>query len=362
MLDYLMAAGALLGAVDRAVLRNRLGLGERFEEGFLCLGAIALNMAGIMCIAPALAGWMSPIAAFLLTPLHMDPAMIGALFANNMGGWPLAEGLAVDPEMGRFFGLVVSSMLGASLVYTIPIGLGLIGEKAVPYFLRGMLIGLLTMPMGAFVGGCLMGIAPAKLVWNMLPSLLLVAVLLVIFRSWPEKLIGWFGHAAKGIQFVAVIGLGAAAFSELSGMTLIPGMDSLSEAMRIVAEMGIVQLGCLPLAELFIRLLKNPLARLGKLLRIDPIAAAGLPIACVNVVSVFVMVKDMDRRGTVLFSAWAASSIAVLTAHFSYTRAIDSAMVTPVIAAKLISAVTALFLAYFMEKGETVSANFKDLK
>ena len=50
----IMAAGALLGGIDR-ILGNRMGLGDRFEEGFRLLGPVALAQAGIICIAPVLA-------------------------------------------------------------------------------------------------------------------------------------------------------------------------------------------------------------------------------------------------------------------------------------------------------------------
>ena len=40
----IMAAGALLGGLDR-MLGNRLGLGEKFEEGFRLLGPVALALS-----------------------------------------------------------------------------------------------------------------------------------------------------------------------------------------------------------------------------------------------------------------------------------------------------------------------------
>ena len=48
---WIMAAGAATGGLDR-ICGNRLGLGKRFEEGFMLLGATALSMAGIICLTP----------------------------------------------------------------------------------------------------------------------------------------------------------------------------------------------------------------------------------------------------------------------------------------------------------------------
>ena len=62
------------------------------------------------------------------------------------------------------------------------------------------------------------------------------------------------------------------------------------------------------------------------------------------------MTKDMNEKGVVMFAAWACNAIAVFTAHFSYTRVIDEAMITPVIISKLVSACAAVVLAYFCER------------
>ena len=51
---YLMVVFMALGAVDR-ILGNRFGLGEKFEEGIMAMGSLALAMIGIICLAPVLA-------------------------------------------------------------------------------------------------------------------------------------------------------------------------------------------------------------------------------------------------------------------------------------------------------------------
>ena len=49
-----MAVFALIGGLDR-ILGNRIGLGERFEEGIAAMGSRGLAMLGIICLAPVLA-------------------------------------------------------------------------------------------------------------------------------------------------------------------------------------------------------------------------------------------------------------------------------------------------------------------
>ena len=59
VLIALMAVFALLGGLDR-ILGGRFGLGQRFEEGVLAMGSLALAMVGIVCLAPVLAAVLKP--------------------------------------------------------------------------------------------------------------------------------------------------------------------------------------------------------------------------------------------------------------------------------------------------------------
>ena len=50
---WIMAILALVGGIDR-IIGNKLGLGEKFEEGFNAMGPLALGMVGIVCLAPVI--------------------------------------------------------------------------------------------------------------------------------------------------------------------------------------------------------------------------------------------------------------------------------------------------------------------
>ena len=59
--------------------------------------------------------------------LGADPAMFATtLLANDMGGFALAQQLANDPQAGLFAGAILGAMMGPTLVFTIPVALGII--------------------------------------------------------------------------------------------------------------------------------------------------------------------------------------------------------------------------------------------
>ena len=94
---YLMVVFMALGAVDR-ILGNRFGLGEKFEEGIMAMGSLALAMIGIICLAPVLANLLRPVVVPLYQALGADPAMFrGYPPGQRHGGRALAQELALSP-------------------------------------------------------------------------------------------------------------------------------------------------------------------------------------------------------------------------------------------------------------------------
>lgn len=88
---YIMVLFMALGALDR-IIGNKFGLGEKFEEGILAMGSLALAMIGIICLAPVLANLLRPVVVPLYSLLGADPAMFaGTILANDMGGAPWPE-------------------------------------------------------------------------------------------------------------------------------------------------------------------------------------------------------------------------------------------------------------------------------
>ena len=56
----IMAFFAVLGGLDR-IFGSPFGLGEKFEEGILAMGSLAMAMLGIICLAPVLADLLRPV-------------------------------------------------------------------------------------------------------------------------------------------------------------------------------------------------------------------------------------------------------------------------------------------------------------
>ena len=349
---WLMAVFMVLGALDR-IFGSRFGLGKQFEEGILAIGALALSMLGILALAPVLAKLLKPILVPVYGFLGADPAMFaGTILANDMGGAPLAYELAQTQEAAQFGGLIIGSMLGATVVFIIPVALGIIQEEDRPALAKGVLAGVVTIPVGAFLGGLTAGFSVGMLLRNLVPIVLFAALIALGLWRFEKAMIRGFLGFGKGVLAVITVGLAAAVFTELTGVTLIPGMAPLSEGIEVVAQIGFVLAGAFPLVYGITKVFRKPLMKLGGLLGMNDIAAAGMVASLANVIPMFGMMKDMDRRGKIVNVAFAVSAAFVFGDHLGFTAGFDSSMLVPVIVAKLTGGAAAVLAALALTRKE----------
>lgn len=343
----IMAVGVLIGALDK-ITGNHLGLGERFDDGFRAMGSLALGMVGIVCLAPVISNLLGPIMIPACTAIGADPAIFGAILANDMGGYSLAMELAQNEQAGLFAGTIVAAMFGCTLVFSIPIGFRLIEKEDIYYFSEGLLAGFIAIPIGCVVGGCVAGFSFKIVIKNIIPILALSILLALGLKKTPDKMISGCTIFGKFITVVIYIGLASAAFEHLTGIAMIKGMKPIMEGMNTVAGIAIILLGAFPALTLLMKILDKPLNMLGRKIGLDSTSAAGLVFSLVNSVPVFTMMKDMKKRGIVMNTAWLVPATSTFGAHLGFTAGVQPQMIVPLIVGKLSAGVVALGVAYLI--------------
>lgn len=349
VLMAVMAAGVVLGGLDR-IMGNKLGLGEQFEKGFMLLGPMALSMAGMICLAPVLADVLGRVVVPLFQLIGVDPAMFGSLLAIDMGGYQLARELASDGRIGSYAGLVVSAIFGCTLVFTIPVGMGMIAPDSRPLFARGIMLGLTAMPVGLITGGLVSGLSLPVCLHQNLPIFALALLLLLGLWKIPEQMVRGFCLLAEGIKVLITVGLVLAAVESLTGWNPVPGMDPIGESMGVVSSIGVVMLGSLPIAELLLRALERPFAALGAKLGLRPQSLAGMLVSLATPLPTLAMYQDMDDRGKVAAGAFLVSGASLLAAHMGFVVGTEPDMLAPLIAGKLSGAAAAAALALWTQR------------
>lgn len=341
----MMAVFALLGGLDR-ILGGRFGLGSRFEEGILSMGSLALAMVGIVSLAPVLAGILKPIVVPVYRLLGADPAMFaGTVLACDMGGGPLARQLTADPQAADLGGVITGSMLGATVVFTVPVAMGILEEEDRPAMAKGILCGMVAIPFGILAGGLTAGYAFSMVLRNLVPIVLMA--LLIALGLWraEKAMVAAFTAFGKILVAVVTVGLSGAIIQALTGFAVIPGLAPISEGFETVGTIAIVLAGAFPLVYVLTRVLNKPLMALGKLLGINEPASAGLIASLANSIATFDMVKDMDDRGKVVNIAFAVPAAFVFGDHLGFTAGFAPELLPAMIVGKLVGGVVAVGVA-----------------
>ena len=347
---------AALGAVD-FIIGNRFGIGKEFERGFALFCPMALSMLGMIVIAPAIGELLSPVFDGFYKAFGIDPSIIPAsVFANDMGGAPLAESVAKSEELGGYNAFVVSSMMGCVLSFTIPFSLGMVKKEQHGDLFLGLLCGIVTIPTGCFVAGLVCGIGVGALLLNLLPLIILSAIVGAALIFVPKICIKCFSVFGIFMRVLSIGGLVCAIFTFLTDIEICPYFDTFENGAFVCANACVTLAGALPFMYILSRLLDKPLGKLSTRIGINATSAIALLGTVVTNASTFGVMERMDRKGVVLNSAFAVSAAFTLGGHLAFTMAYDPSYVPPMIVGKLISGVFALGLAFVIYKRSTRAA------
>lgn len=349
---YIMLAFALVGALDRC-FGNKFGPGQAFEDGFGTMGPLVLAMVGINTVAPLLSKYLAPVLSPLCQSVGIDPSIVaGMLLANDSGGWPLAMALTQDEEIGRLSGSLIGSVMGTAVLFTIPVGFSATPAEKRRSVALGLIIGLITLPIGCVAGGLFMGIGPIKLLRNLLPLIVLSLIFVIglkFFESVTVTIIVWFGKlVTAGITVALAI---AIVMKQLNHP--IADLVPFDESLLVVGSIAIVLSGAFVML-FFVRLLfKKPLSVLGTRLSMNEASVVGMLTTMVNSIGTFGMMKDMNRRGVVVNTAFAVSGAFMLGDHVAFTASTEPSLVPVLIVGKLAGGAAAVAIALLLTKNST---------
>ena len=236
------------------------------------------------------------------------------------------------------------------MVFTIPVAMGILKEEDRPFLAKGILAGVVTIPVGLFVGGLVMGMPLLKILGNLIPIVLMAGLIAIGLWRAEDAMIKGFGIFGKGIIALITVGLAAGIFQAITGLSLIPGLAPIEEGFLTVGAIAIVLAGAFPLVLVLTKALQKPLLKLGITLGINETAAAGLVASLANSIATFGLVKDMDDRGKVVNIAFAVSAAFVFGDHMGFTAGFSPEVLPAMIVSKLVGGISAVAVALWLTK------------
>ncbi|MCC2258336.1 ethanolamine utilization protein EutH [Intestinimonas aquisgranensis] len=353
----------LVGAIDK-IRGNKLGYGEKFEDGFNAMGGLAMSMAGVVAAAPVLSMLLGPILKPIYGIFGANPAMFATtLLACDMGGYPLAMQLAGDDiAIGNFAGLILGTMMGPTIVFTIPVALGIIKKEDRGYLGAGVLAGMITIPIGCIVGGLMMNtLAPEyhlsiiTIIQNLIPVIIIAALIVIGLWCAPGPMIKGFNVFGTGVTIVITALTAIAVFEQITGI-MFPvfhimvenpsdGSRGLDSGLLTCGQIAIVLIGAFPMVEWITRTFGKPLEKIGAALGMNEQGSAGMVANLANNIAMFNIMGEMNPKGKLLNVAFSVSAAFVFGDHLGFTAGNNPDMIFPVIVGKLVAGITAIIVA-----------------
>lgn len=265
----------------------------------------------------------------------------------------------------------MGAMMGATIVFSIPVSLGIIEAEDRPFLAKGMLAGFVSIPFGAFIAGLVDGIPVGKIVVNLIPSLVLALLFAVGLALIPNGMMKGFNVFAIFISGFITLCLALAIINQLGafgwmqtgvltdlegnaeevGKNVIPfisfvaDMDPIGPQLETCGIIAITLAGAYPMVHFITTVLGKPLAAIGKLIGVNEMSAAGMVAALANNIPMFGMLKDMDERGKVLAVAFSVCASFALGDHLGFTAGQDASAIFPMVTGKLLGGVIGVVIA-----------------
>lgn len=362
----IMAAFMLVGAIDR-ICGNKLGYGEQFEEGINAMGGLAMSMAGVVAVAPVLALVLKPIFGPLYGLVGADPAMFATtLLACDMGGYPLAMAMASNETIGNYAGLILGTMMGATIVFTIPVALGIIDPEDRPYLGAGTLVGIVAIPFGCVAGGLMMNttqykISIGEILVNLIPVVIIAVAIAAGLWFAPSGMMKGFDKFGSGVTiFITAVtalaifqyntGIKLPIFAAMLDDSLIggEGVNGLESGLLTCGQIAIVLAGAYPMVKFVSEKFGKALGKIGSALGMNSIGSTGLVATLANNIAMFNILKDMNPKAKLLNCAFATCAAFLFGDHLGFCAANNPEMIVPMLVGKIVAGVIAVLLGNVM--------------
>lgn len=369
----------VVGAVA-AIRKEDSGLGAEFKAGLHSIGPIFVPVAGIMASVPYLSMFVENVIGPAFTAFGADPAMAATTFiAVDMGGYQLAEATAESTD-GWVMAAVAGYMAGATLVFSIPVGLAMLEKRDHKYMALGIMSGLLTIPIGVLItvailsgtGTLLRGeittsgdsthpfsMGIGEMLANIAPLAIVIALIALGLKLRPQWMITgfiWFGRvldaALKLVLAATIVEYFTGFFSWLFGAwgfaPIIADAEDQFRALEVAGYIGILLAGAFPMVWAIKTYLARPLAAIGRKVGISPEGTAGLLAGAANILALFHLIKSMPAKDKVLCIAFAVCSAFLLGDHLAFTANFQPNMIGALLIGKFSAGILAILLALWI--------------
>ncbi|MCQ0092261.1 ethanolamine utilization protein EutH [Roseovarius sp. M141] len=385
---YIIMACAVIGAIA-SIIDNESPLGKEFSAGLHAIGHIFIPVAGIMAAIPYLSAFINTFIGPLFQAVNADPAMAATTFiAIDMGGFQLARELALSNE-GWIVASITGFMAGATIIFTIPVGLSMLRKQDHQYMAVGIMCGVLAIPIGVLVSCLALGVMDIairpdinttgeatynlalntmQVLRNISPLIVFCLVLATCLKLFPSMMIrvflgfGRVMYACITLILVSSIveyftGFFTVIFGHWGFAPIIADTEDQFRALEVAGYIGIMLAGAFPMVYLMNRFLRRPMQWVGARLGLSSAGTAGLLAASANVLAMFRLIEDMPARDKVLVISFAVCGAFAFGDHLAFAANFQPTIILPLLLGKLIGGAAGFAIAAWVQKPDRIETS-----
>ena len=390
---YIMMACMVAGGVA-SMVRPESELGEQFIEGIYAVGPILFSVGGIYASIPYLQLFVSSVFGPLYGLIGADPSLAATtIVASDMGGYQTAYDLASTTE-SWIMALFTGFMAGATIVYSVPIGLRLIDKKRHKYFALGVMCGFLAIPIGVLAASGICALAnpmvrdvlstdaeatyQLAMTWstifvNLVPLTIICVAIAIGLKFIPEKMIAGFkvfgtaiDYAARTVLILSILEYFTGVISMLFGGWGFEPLMFIDEAKGLgavenCAVIAMMLAGAFPMVHLIKTYLARPLGKVGRFFHLSDMATAGILATACNALALYPMTRDMRAVDIVKCSAFTVCGAFIIGDHLSFCANYQPTLILPLFIGKLFAAGCAVGFCALLANKEARKLEAEDM-
>lgn len=354
---YIMSFFSVIAGIDK-ILNNRFGLGEKFDEGFKSLGGLALTVIGIYSISPVIAELVTPLIYPISDLLHIDPSVfISSILAPDLGGYNTSIEIAKSLEVGVYNGIILASMLGTIISFTIPVAIGMMSKSDFDIFAKGALAGIMTIPVGMIIGGLMLKIKFIDIFSSVVPVIIFSIIMSIGLIKAQKTMIKIFNVLGKIIISISTVGLILLIIKLGFNIELVENMIPIEDAAMLIVQIAIVLSGAFPMFFLLSKLAHKQLKKLEERFELDQYSLLGMFSTLAHCMPMLGIYDKMNEKGKILNAAFVVSAGFALGGQLGYVTTVAPQAVNAFVVSKIIGGMAAVFAASVMIRIEENRGN-----
>ena len=192
-----------------------------------------------------------------------------------------------------------------------------------------------------------------------MPLVIIVLAIACGLKFLPDlmiKLFMGFGRfidaAVKVLLAISIVEYFTGVFSTVFGSwgfgAIIATPEDQFRPLEVAGYVGIMLAGAFPMVYAIQKYLSKPLAAIGSRFGISETGMAGILGGSANILALFHLIRQMPAKDKVMAIAFATTGAFLLGDHLSFTANFQPTLIMPVLVGKLIAAVLAMIVAYFI--------------